>query len=254
MKKKGFKRIPAVEKCFTMLNLLVKSETPLGISDISRAAGFHKSTVFNMLYTLVDIGILEQGHDNRFRPGINLYLLGKAAGRSSELVSAVHPYLEEINRKTKLSVFLGIRSGSRAIILDKADSAYDIKIFSEIGMRIPLLAGAGGKVLLAQMADEEIDDILLKNELKQFTPFSCTDRKKYMQMIRKTRAAGIAVDKEEYIEGIRALAVPVDQRIGNNSAAIWAVGLKRQMEDKDIPVYAEFLKEIARKIQTHFSY
>jgi len=32
--------------------------------------------------------------------------------------------------------------------LDKVDTAYDIKVSSEIGMHLPLLVGAGGKALL----------------------------------------------------------------------------------------------------------
>jgi len=250
----GLKPVPAIEKCFSMLDLFAKSKNPLGISDISKSLGYHKSTVFNILHTLVDIGILENESENKFRFGTKLYLLGKMAGTRSELITAVHPCLDEINQKTKLSAFLGIRSGLRAIILDKVDSAFDIKISSEIGMRIPLLAGAGGKILLAQLSDEEVQDILSRNELKKFTRYSCTNKKKYMEMIRKTRAEGIAIDKEEYIEGIRALAVPVSLKIGNNPVAIWAVGLKRQMEDKDIPVYTVLLKEIVKKIETRFSF
>ncbi|MDF1590813.1 MAG: IclR family transcriptional regulator [Desulfobacterales bacterium] len=250
---KGFKPVPAIEKCFSMLDLFAKSKNPLGITDISKALGYHKSTVFNILHTLVGIGILENENENKFRFGTKLYLLGKTAGTSSELITTVHPCLNEINQKTKLSAFLGIRSGLRAIILDKVDSAFDIKISSEIGMRIPLLAGAGGKILLAQLSDDEVQDILSKNELKKFTRYSCTNKKKYMEMIRETRTEGVAIDKEEYIEGICALAVPVSLKIGNNPVAIWAVGLKRQMEDKDIPVYAALLEEIARKIETRFS-
>ena len=251
--RKGYKPVPAIEKCFDMLDLFAKTKQPLGISDISRALDLHKSTVFNILYTLVDIGILEQENDNKFRFGTKLYLMGKAAGTNSELITTVHPYLDEINQKTKLTAFLGMRSGLRAVIIDKVDSAFDIKISSEIGMRIPLLAGAGGKVLLAQLSDDEVEDILSKNELKDFTQFSCTSKKKYLQMIHKIRDEGIAVDKEEYIEGICALAVPLKLKMGNNPVAIWAVGLKRQFKDPDISAHAALLKEVAMKLDTRFS-
>ena len=81
----------------------------------------------------------------------------------------------QLNQETKLSAFLGTRSGLRAVIIDKADTAFDIKIYSEIGMRIPLLAGAGGRVLLAQMPDDEVDDILSKNKIKKSTKFQTQD-------------------------------------------------------------------------------
>ena len=225
----------------------------MGISDISKALKYNKSTVFNIVYTLNDLGILEFGHNNAFRLGTQLYVLGKAASLGSELIRTVHPYLGEINQRTKLSAFLGIRSGLRAIIVDKVDSAFDIKISSEIGMKLPLLAGAGGKALLSQLSDNEIDKILSQNKLKKFTRFSCVKKQKYKEMIEKTRQDGIALDREEYIEGICAFAVPLNINRTDSQAAIWAVGLRMQVKDEVIPQYSEFLKKIATEIEIRLS-
>ena len=249
----SFKRVPAIDKSFAILDLFARLKKPLGVSEISKALNYNKSTVFNMVHTLNDLGILEKSGKNKFQFGVQLYTLGRAAGRGSELISNVHPYLEKINQETKLSAFLGIRSGLRIVIIDKADTAFDIKIYSEVGMRIPVFAGAGGKVLLAQLSDTEVDDILSKNELQKFTPNSCVNNKKYKEMVIKARAEGIAVDMEEYIEGIRAFAVPLNLDRPTTQIAIWAVGLKRQISDQDIPRFSEYLKEIAREIEIRLS-
>lgn len=251
--KTKFKRVPAIDKCFTILGLLVRAKKPMGISGISKALKYNKSTVFNIVYTLNDLGILEYGRNNEFRLGTQLYVLGKAASRGSELINTIHPYLEEINRKTRMMVFLGIQSDLKAIILDKIDSTFDIRVISEVGMRIPLLAGAGGKALLSLLSDVEIDKILSQNKLKKFTPFSCTSKRKYKAIIQKTREEGIAFDMEEYIEGIRALAVPLNISRENSPAAIWAVGLRMQVKDEVIPQYSEFLKKIATEIEIRLS-
>lgn len=249
----AFKRVPAIDKCFAILDLFARSKKPLGVSEISKALDFNKSTVFNMVHTLDDLGILEKSGENKFQFGMQLYTLGKAAGRNSELISSVHPYLEKINQETKLSAFLGIRAGLRAVIIDKADSAFDIKIYSEIGMRIPLLGGASGRVLLAQLSDTEVDKILSKNKLEQFTPHSCVNKNRYLAMIKQARKDGIAIDMEEYIEGIRGLAVPLKIQRANTQVAIWAVGLKRQITDDIIPRYSNYLKNIAAQIEIRFS-
>jgi len=247
------KRVPALDKCFAILDLMAHTKKPLGISDLSNALVYHKSTVFNMVYTLVDLGILENGKEGKFRFGPRLYALGKASGGGSELVSTIRPYLEEINRKTKLSVFLGILSGTRAVIMDKVDSPFDIKVSSEAGMAIPLVAGAGGKVLLSQLSDPEVNHILSESKLTKFTPTSCINKKRYMNLIRKAREEGFAVDDEEYIEGVRALAVPLRLNRGNLVAAVWVVGLKSQIKDKVLPSFRSMLKEIARRIEIRFS-
>ena len=247
--KSNFKRVPALDKCFAILELLARSKESLSVSEISRALDFNKSTVFNIAHTLTDLKVLEQDQSNKFGYGIKLYVLGRAARKGSEIISTVHPYLELITQKTNLSAFLGTRSGHRAILVDKVDSRFDIKISSEIGMRMPLMAGAGGKVLLSQLDDDEIENILSQNPLKRFTRFSCVDKNKYLKIIKKARQERIAFDKEEYIEGLRALAVPLYLNRGSSQFAIWAVGLKRQLKDDVMESYSELLKEIAREIE-----
>ena len=251
--KASFKRVPAVDKTFAILELVATSKEPLGISEITRALDFNKSTVFNIIHTLTDLEILKQAPDNKFGLGIQFYLLSKASRNGSQIIRTIHPYLERINQKTNLSVFLGIRSGLHAVIMDKVDAAYDIKISAEIGMRLPLLAGAGGKAILCQMPDEEIDRILSKNVLRQFTRHSSIDKIKYKNMLKKARREGIAFDKEEYIEGIRALAVPLKIDNGNPQFAIWAVGLKSQTKNEVIGTYAELLKKSAKEIEIKLS-
>ena len=247
--KTAFKRVPALDKCFAMLELLARSKKPLGVSDISKALNFNKSTVFNIVHTLDDLGALEKVADGKFQFGTRLYILGRAAGRGSALINTVHPYLEEINQKTRLSAFLGMRSGMTAVIIDKADASFDIKIFSEIGMKIPLLAGAGGRAFLAQLSDDEVDDILAKNDLVRFTPNACVNKKTYKKMVKKARMDGIAIDMEEYIEGIRAFALPLNLNRPDSQLALWVVGLKRQINEETIPQHSKLLKKIAREIE-----
>ncbi len=251
--KQVFKRVPALDKCFTILEFFAREKRPLGISEISSALNYNKSTVYNIIYTLTDLSVLENG-DKKFRFGPKLYVLGKASENGSELIQIIHPYLVEISKKTNLSAFLGMHSGAKAIILDKAESSFDLKVSSEIGIRIPLFAGAHGQALLSLQSDDEINKIFSHNKLKRFTRYSCVDKKKYLALIRKVRKEHIAVENEEYIEGIRALAVPLNLKSRDLHMAIWAVGLKNQITDKVIASYSSLLKEIAEKIENQFSF
>ncbi|MFC1822252.1 IclR family transcriptional regulator [Thermodesulfobacteriota bacterium] len=248
-----FKRVPALDKCFAILEQFAREKKSLGITDISKALNLNKSTVYNIVHTLSDLGVLDNG-DGKFRFGPKLYMLGKAAENSSEMLRIIHPHLETISEKTNLTTFLGIQSGRKAIILDRADSSDKLKISSEIGIRIPLLAGAHGQALLSLQSDDEINEILSQNELKSFTRFSTWDKKQYLNMIRKVQKERIAFEDEEYIEGLRALAVPLRLKRRNLHMAIWAVGLKSQLPEKAITPYSDLLREIAEKIENQISF
>lgn len=244
----AFKRVPAIDKCFTVLELLARSREPMGISDISGKLGLNKSTVFNIVYTLMDLNVLENQPDGKFVFGTRLYILGNMAGKRSELIQTAHPYLEMINEKTKLSAFLGLRSDDRSILIDKVDSAYPIKLSSDIGLRMPVLAGPGIKAMLSQLPDEKIDDILARTELKRYTPYSITDKSVYKAEILEVRKQGIAYDREEYVEGMVSFAVPIKVKGKDLQAAIWAVGLTHQVPKSSIPEIVKLLVGISEEI------
>jgi len=244
----AFKRVPAIDKCFAILELLAQSKESMGISDISGKLELNKSTVFNILHTLMDLNVLENQPDGKFVFGTRFYILGNMAGKRSKLIQTAHPYLETINEKTKLSAFLGLRSDRQVILIDKVDSAYGIKLSSEIGMQMPILAGAGIKAMLSQLSDEEIDQILTRTELKRYTPFSIMDKAVYKKEILEVRKQGIAYDREEYIEGMVAFAIPIKANSKDLQAAIWAVGLTRQVPNSSIPELTQLLKGISEEI------
>ena len=246
----AFKRVPAIDKCFAIMELLARSKKPMGISDISGKLDLNKSTVFNIVYTLMDLNVLENQPEGKFVFGTRFYILGNIAGKRSELIQTAHPYLEMINEKTKLSAFLGLRSDRRSILIDKVDSAYGIKVSSEIGLRMPILAGPGIKAMLAQLSDQEIDEILARTELKRYTPYSIVDKAVYKEEILEVRAQGIAYDREEYIEGMVSFAIPVKVKGRNLQAAIWAVGLTRQVPKASIPEITGLLKAICEEINS----
>jgi IclR family KDG regulon transcriptional repressor len=220
----------------------------MGISDISGNLCLNKSTVFNILHTLVELNVLENHTDGKFRFGTRFYMLGEMTRKRSSFIQTVHPFLEAINEKTKLSAFLGIRSDLHAILVDKVDSAYGIKVSSEIGLRMPALAGAGIKAMLSQLSDEEIDEILSRAELKSYTPHSVIDKAAYKKELLEVRRKGIAFDREEYIEGMVAFAIPVQANRRDLQAAVWAVGLTRQVPESSAPALTELLKGISREI------
>ncbi|RLB42802.1 MAG: hypothetical protein DRH12_04675 [Deltaproteobacteria bacterium] len=248
-----FKRVPAIDKCFSILEVISRSETGMGISETARVLEYNKSTVFNIVHTLQSLGILENNKDNRFILGPVLYVLGRKAAKNFNLAEVARPWLEKVAKETRLSAFVGTLSGERITIIDKVDSPVDIKVSSEIGMRIPLFAGATGKALLAQMPEQRVKELLRRKKLKRYTPNTCTDPDRYLEMVRQVKNQGFALDKEEYIEGIRAIAVPLNSSQAGALSALWVVGLSSQLKDENIKGCAEFLVQVGKRIDKKLS-
>lgn len=242
------KKVPAVEKCFAILELMAKTDRSLGISDISRHLSLNKSTVFNMVHTLIDLNVLNADSEGKFEFGPRFYMLGQAAKKRSKLIHVVHPCLERINRETKLSAFLGIRSHLRTVLIDKVDSAYGVKVSSEIGMQMPALAGAAIKAMISLLDKPQADELIDHAQMTRYTPRTIVDKAAYKAEIDKVRREGFAFDEEEYIEGLVAVAAPIHVKVDHMQAAIWAVGLAQQVPPETLHGLGILLKEIAEEI------
>lgn len=249
----NFKRVPAIEKCFSILSLLAQKKRSLGYSEIARNLDLNKSTVFNILHTLSELDLLEKDANGQFRLGPSLFILGHAAAGGSELIQTVHPYLEAINNRFKLSAFFGVLAEHEVIMVDKADQANPIKISSEVGMRIPVVAGVAGKALLAQLPPDKIDAMLSQITPKQYTKNTIVDKAAYKQEILNIKESGIAYDREEYIEGLTAVAVSFNTYRKELHAVIWAVGLKQEFKAEIMKEISLFLLDIKEQLNQHFS-
>jgi DNA-binding IclR family transcriptional regulator len=220
---------PTVRKAFQILELVSRSAARLTLSDISRELSISKSTVHGIAAALEEAGALVRDPDTRrYAPGMTLYELGLAAHARIDLKDAARPHMEDLAGRTQESVFLGMRSGEHVFILDIVESAQELKITSPVGTRIPLLAGATGKVFLAAMSEEHALEILRSRSLTAYTSRTITDPEVYVEEIRAARRQGFAMDDEEYISGVRAVASPIPAD-GPAASAIWVVGLSARM-------------------------
>lgn len=258
LKTKKYKRVPAVDKSVDILELLTKMKKPLTNQEIASSLNYHASTTYHLINTLVDRGILEAHDERKYFLGIKLYAFGMASVKySKNLISTIHPFLEEINRKTNLSVFFGVSSNESIIVLDKIDSLGGVNVTREVGESISIWAGAVSRAFLSQLSDTEVDKYLSKVKLEKITPYTCTNKTKLKEIIKQVRKDGFAIDDQERMLGLRAIAIPLNLKGIEAHFVIWALGLIGQLEEKMYSEYSIILKDIRDKVEKvaiNFSY
>jgi IclR family KDG regulon transcriptional repressor len=243
---------PTVKKAFQILDLVARRDRRLTISTLSRELGISKSTVCGITKALEGIGaVVRDDKTKRYSLGLTLFELGQRAYARIDLRDIARPIMEDLMRATRQSVFLGIRSGDHVSIVDIVESTEDLKITAHIGARLPLLVGASGKVFMASMAEQEAVRLIDKIKLRRNTERSITDPDRYIEEIRRTRDAGYALDDEEYMQGVRAVAALIQMQ-GWQTSAIWVVGFTQSMRDENMAAIAMKTKNAATAISRKF--
>jgi DNA-binding IclR family transcriptional regulator len=241
-------KAPIVKKAFQILRLISKNEQGMKISELSTSLGISKSTVHGITASLEELGaIIRDPLTKHYTLGFTLFELGRAAYARIDVKDLARPFMEELMTKTQESVFLGVRNVNHVTILDIVESMNELKITSPVGMTMPLLAGAIGKIFLAYMAETQAAELLQTRGLHRYTQNSITDPQVYTDQLRFSKKHGYATDDEEYISGVRAVAAPI-KTDGQLLAAIWVVGFKPSMGDVKMQTVIRETKAAAARI------
>ncbi len=230
MSRKGY-FVPSLIKAFRMLEIISESGVDMSISELSRRLGLSKGTVFAITSTLQQLGVLVRDPvTKRFSLGYTLLELGRRAFVRKDLREIARKPMEDLVEEIQETVFLGVLNGDHVTILDVVEPKGELKITAPSGTRLPLLAGATGKVFLATMEMERAREVINSLGLTAYTPNSITDVDRYIEEIEEVREKGFATDDEEYIRGVRAVACPLEA--DPLPHAMWVVGFSRSLDNK----------------------
>jgi DNA-binding IclR family transcriptional regulator len=244
----GYKA-PAVHKAFQLLRSVARSQKSLGIVELAEQLGYSKSTTHGLVHALLREGALTQGtgaHKLYLGPAIAELLFSN--WHQEKVNELAQPVLNDIRDSISETVILGVRIRNRVLIITTAEASESLKISVPVGSTIPLLGGAVGKVFLSDETPEHAMQLIQKNGLRRYTPRSITDATKYLMELDHVRAQGYAVDIEEYLQGIRAVAVALHNRRGL-PAALWVVGISANMDSDKMKKIADIAREKAEKLR-----
>jgi DNA-binding IclR family transcriptional regulator len=248
MKKTGY-FAPSVKKAFKILETISDSPTGLGVSELSKRLGMGKSTVHGITMGLEALGVLVRDPlQKKFNLGYTLLELSRRAYGKIQLRDIARGPMGQLMEKVGETVFLGVMNGDHVTILDVVESNNDMKITSPPGTRLPLLAAATGKVFLAQLEEKKAKEIIQGMGLVRFTSKSIMDQKKFMKELEETKKRGYAIDDEEYMLGVRAIAAPI-QTGSPPPAAIWLVGFSSSLTDQKMERMILEIRSTAQEIR-----
>lgn len=188
------------------------------LEDITKASGLSRSATHRMLTSLVSGKYLSQQPDHSYHLGIKLLELGTKAEANISLPDAVQSILAGIAKTTQDTTHLGILSGDDVLYLAKARGHRGIELASRPGARLRAQNTAMGKVLLAQLSD---DDALKAFDTAAIaTPRSIQDIGAFRAVLDRARRDGFALDDQENELGITCVAIAIPDLLGKVAAAV----------------------------------
>lgn len=245
----------SLEKAIRILSLFDSEHPELSAHEISKILCIPLSTTYKYLKVFLRNEILNKDQETgRFHPGFKLFKLGVLAAEKISLLKIARPYLESIAKRSLETVVLAIIDGLDLLCVDTIESPRPVKLTMTKGTKLPLHAGAPGKVLLAYKDRPFIQELIQVRGLAKVNKNTITDQGELERELESIRSQGHGRSDSEVDPGTAALAVPVFDHKGRALASVSLIGPMQNLLEKNSEELIGILKDAARGISEKLGY
>lgn len=237
-----------VVKSMDILNLFLH-HSKLSFNEIVQYSGIPKTSVHRMVLSLEEMGLLAKNEeDSKYSLGLLFLQFGHLVAERLDIRQVALPVMHRLHQEVGEAVNLIVRDGSEAIYIEKLDTKQPVRLYTAIGRRTPLYAGACSRVILAFLPYMERERYIDETELKQIASGTIVDKGKLRQAIVESRENGYSVSYSELEDYTAALAAPVFNFKGEIVAGISIAGLDVNYREDKLESLAEKVKAAALEV------
>ncbi|MDO5688771.1 MAG: IclR family transcriptional regulator [Tissierellia bacterium] len=241
-------RIQSIERAIRILNCFSEKRRELGLTELSLMLDLNKSTLHGIVSTLKEHGFMDQDPETqKYRLGLKLAELGNIVQQSMDIVRISKPYIDHVSEILEETVHIAVLDGKEVIYLEKKESYQSMRIMTNIGARNVAYTTGVGKVILAYLEPEELENHLPET-LISLTPHTISNRDALITELQRIREQGYGMDNEENVLGLTCVAAPIFDKGRVIRYGLSVSGPSVRMTPEKVDESIRLVKEAASKI------
>jgi IclR family acetate operon transcriptional repressor len=212
--------VQALDKGLTLLRALARAERAT-LTEIALSAGMVPSTAHRMLNTMQRHGITTfEESSQHWMVGVEAFRIGSSFMRRTNLVEASRGVMHDLMEESGETANMAIADDGDVVFINQVETNDPIRAFFRPGTRGHMHASGIGKALLAELSRGEVEAILSRKGLPEFTARTLTSPEALFADLAATRARGWSLDDEERALGMRCLAAAIFNEHGEVVAGV----------------------------------
>lgn len=242
-----------VIKSMDLLNLFL-NHTKLSMNDIIRLSGVPKSSAHRMIGSLADMGFLTKDQDGHYSLGLLFLQFGNLVAERLDIRHVAAPDMLRLRDGIDEAVHLAVRDGDFSMYVEKLDTDHPVRLFTKIGRKAPLYAGASSRILLAFMPDAERERYLGEVELEKIGDGTIVSMDKLRETLALTRKTGYSFSRSELENYTAELCAPIFDHAGRMAAGLSIAGPEVRFGEDRLPELIRTVKQTAYDISRKLGY
>lgn len=193
----------------------------LGVTQVSKLLDKDKSQVSRSLKVLAEYGLIDRDPDTlAYRLGWRLHSMAMRSG-DQRLLAVAEPVVKQLVSQLDESVYVSVLSGVEALTILTREPSHAIQATSRIW---PVYSTSVGRVLLSDFTDQQIRKVFATTPITTGGPQGITGVDELIPIIAGVRKAGYAIVRDEFEDGLTAIAAPIHDTGGRVVAALGVSG------------------------------
>lgn len=246
--------IDSVAKALGLLQVFSQTNPTLTISKAAELAQLTRPTARRILLTLAHLGFAESDGRN-FSLTPKVLRLGFGYLAALPYWETAQPHLRQLAKDFEESCSMATLDEDEIVYLARIPADRNMAISLSTGSRLPAYATSLGKVMLAWLTPEALENYLKRVELNPLTPTTITNPERLREELARVRQNGFAVVDGEREVGVRSAAAPIRIRNGSVVAAInVSANSMRVSHEKLVESYVPKLLHTAEAISSELGF
>ena len=247
-----------IVKSINILKLLSANADGLSITEISKTLNQAKSTVFDIVHTLDEHGLIEPSRKRPFayQIGLELFRLGYSYMNETSLDSVARPILEQLSQDINETVFMALRSGQNNVVYTmKFLSNSELQTVSNVGSVRHFLSVALGKAILAALPDSEALACVTEEMYRTSSIPEIYDAESLISFLDAVRERGYVIDSTpENSHFVRPVAAPILDLDNHVLGAVSIVAISEFKTEEQIHKLGKAIQKAALEISHRLGY
>lgn len=235
-------------RAFSMLDALAGSTEPVGLQELARATRLPKPSAHRIAQMMEEADLIARSPQGGYEPGAALRRLAYSVVRRGASTAETRSVLREVVDATSESCALAVLDGGDVCFLEHAESPWPLRLALAAGSRVPAHCTAAGKILLAQFPPARRGRLLAGLTRPKLTPNTITEAEALDAILELVRARRFAIEDEEYLAGLVAIAVPVRSPAGDVIAALTVCATRARCDPTALESHLPLLTKSAERL------
>ena len=206
--------VRSVERAFAIVRAFGRETPSLTLSQVAQRTGLTRASARRFLMTLESLGYIGS-EDRQFFLRARILDLGFAYLSSVPVFDIVETHMEALVQQVQESSSASVLDGTDVIYIFRVPTKRIMSVQIEVGTRLPAYATSMGRVLLAALGPEQLDNYFGQVKIEQLTPMTVTNQQGLRLALDQVREQGWCLLDQELEVGVRSVAVPLHDSAGH---------------------------------------